>query len=142
MPPRKVCFKNAKDLKMSTMEGNDWAEVVVGTTTSNRAAVPRHLAIRENWEVLIRASLAALFVRFSSAPTPIPSIRPVSGALLGGLAAMILQEFLIDRLASPEALFGAVPEADLVLAQLPAQAHVAILIARHEVEQADIQVLH
>jgi hypothetical protein len=49
----KVCFKNAEDLKMSTMEGNVCAEVVVGTTTSKRAAVLRHAVLRASREVLI-----------------------------------------------------------------------------------------
>src|SRR5581483_946319 len=54
---------------------------------------------------------------------------------------MILEEFLINWLAPPEAFFGSVPEADLVFAELPAQAYIAVPIARHKVEQADIEIL-
>lgn len=54
---------------------------------------------------------------------------------------MILKEFLIDGLAAAEAFLGVVPEAYLVLAQLPAQAYVAVAMAGHEVQKTDVQVL-
>jgi len=57
------------------------------------------------------------------------------------VTAMILKEFLVDGFAASEALFGAVPEADLVLAQLPAQTYIAIAITGHEVQQADVEIL-
>jgi hypothetical protein len=56
--------------------------------------------------------------------------------------AVVLEELLIDRFSASKALIFAMPEADLVFSQLPAEAHVAVAVAGHEVQQADIQVLH
>ena len=57
------------------------------------------------------------------------------------VALMILEEFLVVGFAAPEAFFRSVPEAYLILAQLPAQAHSAVALPGHEVQQPDIKVL-
>lgn len=53
---------------------------------------------------------------------------------------MIAQKIVVDRLASTKTLFSAMPEMDSVLAQFPAQANLAALIKRQEIEQPDVQV--
>src|SRR5579864_769196 len=57
------------------------------------------------------------------------------------VAAVVLDKLLIDFLAPAKAFLHAVPEADAVLAELPAQAHFAAVIAGQEIDQADVQVL-
>ena len=47
-------------------------------------------------------------------------VQVVRGLLLRGLPPMILQELLVDRLATSKTVLGAVPEANLIFAQLPA----------------------
>jgi hypothetical protein len=66
-------------------------------------------------------------------PTSIQSLRISRG--------MAVQELPVNGLAPLKALFKIVPETDSGFAQLPAQAHIAILKAAEEVDQADIQVL-
>lgn len=53
---------------------------------------------------------------------------------------MIAQKIVVDRLASTKTLFSAMPEMDSVFAQFPAQANLAALIKRQEIEQPDVQV--
>src|SRR5437763_8152648 len=47
----------------------------------------------------------------------------------------------LDRLSPGEAVLVAVPEADLVLAELPAQQHVLAVPHRGEVHEARVEVL-
>ena len=55
---------------------------------------------------------------------------------------MTVPEHLIDWFAPLKSFVDAVPEAYARFAQLPAQAHVAILKAAHEVDEPDVQVLY
>jgi len=53
---------------------------------------------------------------------------------------MVLQKFLIDRLATPKSLLNAMPELDAGLAQLPAEINLLTVELRGEVNEADIQI--
>src|SRR5579863_4603483 len=54
---------------------------------------------------------------------------------------MVFQELIVNRLAPREAFVDPVPESDAFFAQLPAQTHLAPLIAREEIDQANVQIL-
>ena len=56
--------------------------------------------------------------------------------------AVPVHKLAINPLASAETFFRAMPVFDSALSQLPAQAHVAVLEAAHEIDQADLQILH
>src|SRR5260370_40111091 len=56
--------------------------------------------------------------------------------------AGLLAKLVIDRLASLKAFLQAMPELDVLLAQLPAQANVASPILRQAIAQSSLQVLN
>lgn len=51
------------------------------------------------------------------------------------------EEIVIDGFASAKAFFDAVPEADAILAELPAQAHLTAAVEGEKIDEADVQVL-
>ena len=59
-----------------------------------------------------------------------------------GFPSMLLEELLIDRFTPPKTLVRAMPEADSVLSEFPAEAYIAVPVAGHEVQQPDIQVFY
>ena len=63
----------------------------------------------------------------------------VRGFVAQGLTAVVGKEVVVNAFAAAEAFVDAVPEADGVFAEFPAQADVAALVAGHEIEQADVE---
>ena len=81
--------------------------------------------------------MRAAFLDLQSNKSEALSVRRIGA----GAAAMGAQELVVDGLAAAKSFFGAVPETDAVLAELPAQAHFAALIEAQKIDQADVQVL-
>jgi len=54
---------------------------------------------------------------------------------------MVAKKIVVDGFAAAKALFCAVPEADAILAELPAQAYFAAVIKTQKIDEADVQVL-
>lgn len=54
---------------------------------------------------------------------------------------MVTQKFVVDGFAAAKTFLSAVPEADAILAELPAEAYFASVIETQKIDEADVQVL-
>src|SRR5579884_4034054 len=95
-------------------------------------------ALSSNTRRLCRRKPAPRSRRRAAAASSTLSLISVSVA---GFAFMVVQEIPVDRLAPAKALVDAMPEANRVLAELPAKIDLDAAKQGREVDQPDIQVL-
>src|ERR1017187_9900594 len=63
------------------------------------------------------------------------------GASVETVAAMVIEEILVDGFAAAEAFFEAVPEVDAFLAEAPAEQNFGAAVHGGEIDEADAEVL-